>query len=152
MTSERKLWLILSPTNDSVDRFVCAGNARHIDVVNTWRESHANSPHHTCQPRPGMLGLAPKWSRLAPNGTNPGSFHFRFHYVLISSSASQNVLKFDMKKPRICPIWGHSDPLCSQTWHPWLGFCAEATMRSSQWSVRRCCQSHHPQLESQVGS
>ena len=24
------------------------------------------------EPEPGMVGLAPKWVRLAPNGTNPG--------------------------------------------------------------------------------
>ena len=27
--------------------------------------------------------------------------------------------KSDMKKPRICPICGQSDPLWSQTYHPW---------------------------------
>ena len=27
---------------------------------------------------PGMVGLAPKWVRLAPNGTNPGLFQIRF--------------------------------------------------------------------------
>ena len=30
-------------------------------------------------------------------------------------------LKSDMKKPRICPIWGQSDPLWSQTYHPCSG-------------------------------
>ena len=39
----------------------------------------------------GMLGLTPK----APNA-----------------------LKSDLKKPRICPIWGQSDPLWSQTYQP----------------------------------
>ena len=29
-----------------------------------------------------------------------------------------NALKSDLKKPRICPIWGQSDPLWSQTYHP----------------------------------
>ena len=54
--------------------------------------------------KPGMVGLAPKWVRLAPNGTNPGA---------------PNALKSDLKKPRICPIWSQSDPLWSQTYHPW---------------------------------
>ena len=30
----------------------------------------------------GMVGLAPKWVRLAPNGTNPGLFQIRFQYIL----------------------------------------------------------------------
>ena len=29
----------------------------------------------------GMVGLAPKWVRLAPNGTNPGLFQIRFQYI-----------------------------------------------------------------------
>ena len=28
-----------------------------------------------------MVGLAPKWVRLAPNGTNPGLFKFQFQYI-----------------------------------------------------------------------
>ena len=31
-----------------------------------------------------------------------------------------NALKSDLIKPRICPIWGQSDPLWSQTYHPCL--------------------------------
>ena len=30
------------------------------------------------QTAPGMVGLTPKWFRLAPNGTNPGLFQIRF--------------------------------------------------------------------------
>ena len=30
-----------------------------------------------------------------------------------------NILKSDLKKSRICPIWGQSDPLWSQAYHPW---------------------------------
>ena len=29
----------------------------------------------------GMVGLAPKWVRLAPNGRNPGLFQIRFQYI-----------------------------------------------------------------------
>ena len=29
----------------------------------------------------GMVGLAPKWVILAPNGTNPGLFQIRFQYT-----------------------------------------------------------------------
>ena len=31
-----------------------------------------------------------------------------------------NALKPDLEKPRICPILGQSDPIRSQTYHPWL--------------------------------
>ena len=55
---------------------------------------------------PGMVGLSPKWLRLAPNGTNPGLFQM-----------ATNALKSDLKKSRICLIWGQSDPLWSQTYH-----------------------------------
>ena len=57
-----------------------------------------------------MVGLAPKWVRLAPNGTNPGTFQIRFHCIWRGAS---NALKSDLKKPRICPIWGQSDPIWS---------------------------------------
>ena len=30
---------------------------------------------------PGMVGLALKWVRLAPNGTNPGIFQIRFQCI-----------------------------------------------------------------------
>ena len=30
----------------------------------------------------------------------------------------QNVLKSDLKKSRICPIWGHSDPFWVQIYSP----------------------------------
>ena len=59
----------------------------------------AHSKHYiSCTP--GMVGLAPSCVRLAPAG-------------------APNALKSDLKKPRICPIWGQSDPLWSQTYHPW---------------------------------
>ena len=56
----------------------------------------------------GMVGLAPKWVRLAPNGTNPGLFQIIFQCIW---RPAPNALKSDLKKPRICPIWG-------QTYHP----------------------------------
>ena len=65
----------------------------------------------------GMVGLAPKWVRLAPNGTNPGLFQIRFQCIW---RPAPNALKSDLIKSRICPIWGQSDPLWSQTYHPWV--------------------------------
>ena len=70
----------------------------------------------------GMVGLAPKWVRLAPNGTNPGLFQIRLQCIW---RGAPNALKSDLKKPRICSIWGQSDPLWSQTYHPWLKLLAQ---------------------------
>ena len=44
---------------------------------------------------------------------------FRSDFSAFGAGAP-NTLKSDLKKPRICPIWGQSDPLWSQTSHPWL--------------------------------
>ena len=41
-----------------------------------------------------MVGLAPKWVRLATNGTNPG-FFFRSDFSVVRSP---NALKHDLKK------------------------------------------------------
>ena len=35
----------------------------------------------TAQDKAGTVGLAPKWVRLAPNGTNPGLFQIRFQCI-----------------------------------------------------------------------
>ena len=71
----------------------------------------------------GMVGLVPKWVRLAPNGTNPGLFQIRFQCIW---RTAPNALKSDLKKPGICPIWGQSDPLWGQTYHP----CVRHTAKS----------------------
>ena len=34
-----------------------------------------------CQLVAGMVGLAPNWVRLSPNGTNPGLFQIRFQCI-----------------------------------------------------------------------
>ena len=47
-----------------------------------------------------LLDLGTKRVRLSPHGTNPGLFNIRFQYIL------QNVLKSDLKKFEIFPIWG----------------------------------------------
>ena len=51
-----------------------------------------------------VADLPPKGGRLAPNGTNPELFQIRL------PSDIQNILTCDLKKSRICPIWGESDP------------------------------------------
>ena len=58
----------------------------------------------------GVSDLGGKWVKLDRNGTNP---------VLFMISISHDVLKSNLKKSRICPIWGQSDPIWSQTYHPW---------------------------------
>ena len=50
-----------------------------------------------------MSDCGPKWFRLPTNGTN----------------LCQNVLKNYLQKSQICSIWCQSDPLWSQTYHPW---------------------------------
>ena len=67
----------------------------------------------TCRFMAGMVGLPPKWVRLAPTETNTGLFQIRFQYIF---AQRQNVLKSDLKKSRICPIWGQSDPFWVQIW------------------------------------
>ena len=75
---------------------------------------------------PGLLDTGPKWLRSAPNGTNPGLFQIRFQYIWliwakcteIWSEKVHLVPGFVPFGARICPIWGQSDPLWSQTYHP----------------------------------
>ena len=93
----------------------CHGKCVVFQHISTVSHSHIDDTHRSStrwhirwQSGPGMVGLAPKWVRLAPNGTNPGLF----------SAGAPNALKSDLKKPRICPIWGQSDP--RQTYHPWV--------------------------------
>ena len=50
---------------------------------------------------PGMVGLAPKWVRLAPNGTNPGLFQIRFQCIW---RGAPKALKSDLKKPGFVPF------------------------------------------------
>ena len=74
-----------------------AGREGDVIVSQAWQETqfmavtaYQNTDVSTELCSAGMVGLAPKWVRLAPNGTNPGFFQIRFH----------------LKKPQICPILG----------------------------------------------
>ena len=66
----------------------------------------------------GMVGLTPKVGQI---GTQIGQIRdfFRSDFSAFGAPAPY-ALKSDLKKPRICPIWGQSDPLWSQTYHPWM--------------------------------
>ena len=70
-----------------------------------------------CEPRvsrqtAGMVDLASKWVKLEPKLDKCGT---------ISDQIEPNVLKCDLKKSRICPIWG---PL--ETNLPSLGLTVDA--------------------------
>ena len=61
----------------------------------------------------GMSDLGPIWVRLAPKWDKSGTFsnHISVHFRL----PSLNVLKYELKKSRICPLLDHSNPF-------WLKF------------------------------
>ena len=65
----------------------------------------------------GMVGLAQSGSDWLQMGQIRGFFRSDFSAF---GAPAPNALKSDRKKPRICPIWGQSDPLWSQTYHPCL--------------------------------
>ena len=45
---------------------------------------------------------------------------WQLHVNVSFGSVSQNVLKSDLEKSRICPMLGQSDPIWCQTGSPWL--------------------------------
>ena len=45
---------------------------------------------------------------------------YTLNFYAIHRINRTNALKSDLKKPRICPIWGQSDPLWGLTYHPWI--------------------------------
>ena len=63
--------------------------------------------------------LAPKWVRLAPNGTNLGNFQIRFSTFW---RPAPKCTQSDLKNSRICPIWGQSDPISVPIWSTWSGW------------------------------
>ena len=64
-----------------------------------------------------MVGLASKWVRLAPNGTNLGPFKISFSifWLAESVSASQNVLKLILKSPIFVPFESNLTPYLATT-------------------------------------
>ena len=52
-------------------------------------------------------------------------------------SIDPNVLKSDMKKSRICLIWGQSDPLWSQIYHPLLNPVPQVVGCDAEGEARR---------------
>ena len=100
------------------------GLLRYAPICWRVRDSRINLQRYSCfrqlfTPPPGdraggqgyivgMADLGSKWVGLAPNGaigTKPGLVHIRF-------------LTWPEKKIRLCPIWGQSNPLWAQFWHP----------------------------------
>ena len=66
------------------------------------------------QSRDGSFGS--KMGQIGPQIGQIRDF-FRSDFSTFGAGAP-NALKSDLKKPRICPIWGQSEPLWSQTYHP----------------------------------
>ena len=66
----------------------------------------------------GWPDLDQKWVRLAPNGTDVGTFQDR---LIIFWLGEPKYTESDLKNSRICPIWDQSDPLWVQIWSSWLG-------------------------------
>ena len=58
-----------------------------------------------------MSNFVWNWVKLAPNGTNLGPFK-------ISWLSNQKCTERVLQKSQVCPIWGQSDPLWCQIWHP----------------------------------
>ena len=69
----------------------------------------------------GPPDLGPKRGQMCPkrdkSGTNTRLFQIRFQYIL-ARRAILYVLKSDLKKSRLCPILGQSNPLWGKTRHP----------------------------------
>ena len=86
----------------------------------------------------GISELASMWVRLAPNGTDPGLFKIRFRYI-------QNVAKSDLKKSRICPVWGQSGPLCDQICHLWC--VTSSVQREIIRPVERVLRGYHGECD-----
>ena len=59
--------------------------------------------YHGCWICQGMVGLAPKWVRLDPKFDKSGTFSDQ---ISVHLAREPNVLKSDLKKSRIFPIWG----------------------------------------------
>ena len=77
---------------------------------------------------------------------------FRSDFSAFGAPAPK-ALKSDLKKPRICLIWGQSDPLWSQTYHPWLLVTSECRGQSvshpGHYSHRSRLTQHWPQQTDQ---
>ena len=59
--------------------------------------------NHELLTRDVTFDLGVNLVRFAPIGTNMGLFQIRFQYIWL---IEPNVLKSDLKKSPICPIWG----------------------------------------------
>ena len=97
-------------------------------------------------PKVGQIGT--KWDK---SGTFPDQISIHFdsakcheiwsEKVLDLSHTSQNVLKSDLKKSRICPILGLYDPLWAQIW-PFcskLRGCGDTVSSNSTQNLHEIC-------------
>ena len=71
--------------------------------------------------------LAPKWVRLAPNGTNPGNFQ---------------ITESDLKISGICPIWGQSGPIRALIRSPW-SYSVGCQLHRRRYTVKESVRKDH---------
>ena len=60
---------------------------------------------------PWVIRFGPTMGQIGPKGTNPGLLQIRFQYIF---DAAPKCTESDLKKSRICPIWGQSDLFLAQ--------------------------------------
>ena len=72
----------------------------------------------------GMVSLALKWVRLAPNRTNPGLFHVRVQYILARSLTGILLctdIRFGQEVSQISPTLDKSGTFQIRFQYIWLG-------------------------------
>ena len=52
-----------------------------LEVINYDIKTRKKDAYTVCPVYAGMVDFAPKWVRLASNGTNPGLFQIRFQCI-----------------------------------------------------------------------
>ena len=89
-----------------------------------WMASLTSLPTDSLHDEPcqlsdaGMVGLDPKWFRLAPNGTNPGLFQIRFQCILRPRAKCTEIWSENTPDlSHLGPIWPTLEPkLPSLVW------------------------------------
>ena len=79
----------------------------HLLTAPALSSFYFSEPQNCLNNRDGRFGS--KVGQIGPKWDKSGAF-FRSDFSAFGAGAP-NALKSDLKKPRICPIWGQSDPL-----------------------------------------
>ena len=130
------------------------------DKLTTGTDKQAVSSSH------GRFGS--KVGQICPKRDKSEAF-FRSDFSAFGAGAP-NSLNSDLKKTRICPIWGQSDPIWSQTYHPcvlgttmvvmckgcqgwsqmlqiWEPKCTETDLKKSQICESKCTETDLKKLQ-----